>query len=364
MKKVLVIALALASVNAFATRARVTALGNSSHLVDTQTVYTNPSDMMTMGDYVNFESGTTVGGAENSNAEGMITRSMGDSKLGLGLGHQSSNASIWRLRSAAATGFATIKSQQNPVNLSYGMKMNDMLIAGTLVYSNYNDKFNGEKESSSGLRFGLRSGAWDAKLGIGLGNSYENTVDGKFTGTTGISGGVGYWMDDMYYNGYVEMAGFKTESTAGAETRKFAGTTFLLNALKSIKKDGNEIFYGLGLSSVSTKTNVTAGTIESKTTSMALPITIGMEADAASWLTLRGSVTQNTLINSSKTEVNGTASAETSPGLNSTVAAVGAGLKFNKLTVDGTLKGLTGGTATQDLNGNNLLALVGLTYMF
>jgi hypothetical protein len=351
-------------VNAFATRARVTALGNAAHLVDTQTVYSNPADMMVMGDYVNFESGTTVGGAENANAEGMITRSMGESKLGLALGHQSSNASIWRLRSTAFTGFATTKSQQNPVNLSYGMKMNDMQIAGTVVYSNYNNKVTNEKESSSGLRFGMRSGAWDAKLGIGLGNTYENATDGKFTGTAGYSGGVGYMMDDMYLNAFIEMAGFKTENTAGVEQRKFDGTSITLNALKSIKKDGNEIFYGIGLSQTNTKTNITAGTIEQKTTAMSLPITIGMEADAASWLTLRGSVTQSTIISNSKTENNGTATAETAPGLNTTTAAVGAGLKFNKLTVDGTLKGLTGGTATQDINGNNLLAQVGFTYMF
>ena len=74
MKKVLLVVVALASTNAFATRARVNALGNSPHLVDTQTVYSNPADMMIMGDYVTMESGTTAGGActetENNFASG------------------------------------------------------------------------------------------------------------------------------------------------------------------------------------------------------------------------------------------------------------------------------------------------------
>ena len=89
-----------------------------------------------------------------------------------------------------------------------------------------------------------------------------------------------------------------------------------------------------------------------------------MEVDAGSWLTLRGSVTQSTLIANTKTETNGTATTELSPGTNNTVASVGAGLKFNKLTLDGSLEGLTGGAQTQNLSSNELLSRVGLTYLF
>lgn len=362
MKKVLVIALALASVNAFASRARVQALGNSPQLVDTQTVYSNPADILVLGDYVNFESGTTTGGAENANAEGMITRSMGDSKLGLGLGHQYANASVWRLR--GLSGVAGIVNQQNPVSLFYGVKTGDMLIGGSLVYSNYNDKQAGIKESSNGLRLGLRTGNWDAKLGLGLGNNFDGGAD-KFKGTLGVSGGVGYMMDDVYLSGAFELAGFKVENTTGAEKSNFDGSSLTVGALKSVKKDGNELFYGISLVSAKRKTSTTLPSVtESTTTTLALPLTVGMEVDAATWLTLRGSVTQSTLINSSKTESATSTSAETAPGANNTIAAIGAGLKFNKLTLDGSLQGLTGSTATQDLNGNKLLTTVGVTYLF
>lgn len=374
MKKILVVVVALASMNAFATRARVNALGNSPHLVDTQTVYGNPADMMIMGDFVTMESGTTAGGAQNANAEGMVTRSMGDAKMALSLGHQSANASIWSLRAntttggaTAVTGFTNTKSQQNPVELSYGMKSADMSWGGTLAYSNFNDKKNSEKESTAGIRGGMRMGALDAKFGLGLVNTYENATDGKFTGTMGISAAAGYAMDNLYFSGSIANAAFKTENTAAVEQRKVDNTEIKISALSSHKKDGNEFFYGAGLTSTTTKVGLTALTTDVKVTSLIMPISMGLEVDAASWLTLRGSITQNTLINSSKKEttpVAGVTDFEFGPAANSTTASVGAGLKFNKLTLDGSLTGLTGSTASQNINGTDLLGQVGVTYMF
>ena len=379
MKQLIIIAIALASTNAFATRARVAALGNSPHLIVTQTVYSNPADMMVLGDYVNFESGTTAAGAEGSNTEGMITRSMGDAKMGLSLGHLSKNASLFGLRNPTLSGIATIKAQQNPVELSYGMKMGDMSWAGTLVYSNYKDKVatTDEKESSMGLRFGLRMGALDAKLGLGLGNEYSHATNGKFKGTMGVSLGAGYWMDTLYFSGNIVMAGFKTESTAGVEQRKYDNQDIMLSVVNNHKKEGNleGLFYGVGLSNVTSKLTLSSATPPSdiKTTTMSLPIWLGMETEATSWMVLRGSVTQNVFLSSSKQETTPTAGGtdfEFAPGVNTTVASVGAGLKFNKVTVDGAIVGLTtGGTgvlgaATQQLDGNQLLTKVGMTYMF
>lgn len=382
MRQLLVIAIALASVNAFASRARMNALGNNVQLIDTQTVLTNPADMMFIGDYANIESGTTATTTFQSNTEGTITRSYGNSKFGLTLGYQSKNASAYSTGAAtpglrfagsqafltaafgapaAGLGLTTVKGQQNPVNLHYGTKIDDWAVAGTLVYSNYNDKVASEKESSTGLRFGARNDVWDAKAGIGLGNSYENGTE-KFSGTSGYSAGVGYKMEDWYFNGNFETAGFKVEK-AGTETVKLDYTAIALAAVKSHKTDGGNLFYGATLTQEERKFTL-GGTTDVKQTALTLPVLIGFEADAASWLTLRGSVSQRVLLNNSKAEFGSTTATELSPGLNSTVAAVGAGLKFNKLTLDGSLQGLTGGAATQQLNGNVLLGQVGLTYLF
>jgi hypothetical protein len=140
MKKLLVIAVALAAVNAQATRARVAALANSPHLVDTQTVYTNPADIFALGsDYVTLETGTTNSTTSTDGAEGMVVRSMGDTKWGLSLGHDDADASQWAGGLRNTVGFANI-DQQNPIGLTYGAKSGDMGWAATLVYSNYNDK--------------------------------------------------------------------------------------------------------------------------------------------------------------------------------------------------------------------------------
>lgn len=373
MKKLLVIAIALASTSAFASRARVTSLGNSAHIIDTQTIYSNPARMFSMGDFVSLESGATATSTNpsasnsNGNAEGLLVRSMGDSKMGLALGHKSENASGFGLRSALGAGRVT--EQQNPVEFSYGMKSGDVAWAGTLVYSNYNNKTPNAnvKESSMGLRLGALTGAWDFNAGIGLGNKVEDQVNNlDFKGTTGVSLYAGYTMDSMYYYGEISLAGAKSASqTTGVEQHKVEQTKITLGAVESVKKDGNEFFYGAKLVSTMFKDDVTTATTDDvKRNSLVLPVIVGLEAEATSWMTLRGSLTQNVLLSNSKTETGSATTAETAPGLNTTVASIGAGLKFNKVTIDGSLEGLTGGTANQQVDGDTLLSTVGLTYMF
>lgn len=375
MKKLLVIAIALTAINAQATRARVTALANSPHLIDTQTVYNNPADVHWLGgDYVNIETGAsdnfTTPVNSPANGEGMVVRGMGDAKLGLSLGHQSSNASAGagNLRGTALTGAAAAvlapfsKNQQNPLELTYGQKTGDMGWGATLVYSNYNDKQNSNKESSLGIRLGARTGNWDAALRIGLTNTVEIAASGKYTGTLGIGANGGYMWDNIYFHGAASMVGYKIENVAGVEQTKFSNQTYRLGAMTSVKKDGSEFFYGAALAQSTSKDD----TIDAKVTTLGLPVWIGVEADAASWLTLRASVTQTTqLLHNTKTEGTAATAAESSPAAGDTTVAAGAGLKFNKITVDGTLQAQAAGTTTsQQLNGNSLLTQLGMTYMF
>lgn len=372
MKQLLVIAIALASTNAFASRARVTSLGNSAHILDTQSIFSNPAKMFLMGDFVSLESGktdtnTTASTANpNDNAEGTLVRSMGDAKWALALGHKSENASAFGLRRIMDPVPATdVTEQQNPVEFSYGMKSGDMTWGATLVYSNYNDKKNEVKEDSAGIRFGALMGAWDFTAGLGLSsNVKDKTAAGgqgiDFKGTGSYSLSAGYTMNNLYFFGDVSLVGAKMENqTTGAEVAKVDATRINLGVVDSNKKDGNEFFYGVKLASFDLKNK----TSDKKQTTLMLPVIVGFEAEGTSWLTLRGSLTQNVLIQNEKDE---TANTELSPGANSTVAAIGAGLKFNKITVDGSLQGLTttAGAANQQLDGNNLLSTVGLTYMF
>lgn len=363
MKQLLVIAIALTSVNAFATRARVNALGNSPHLVDTMSVYSKPTRIFDLGsDYVNLESGATGGvsaTAQNANAEGSILRTMGDAKMGLSLGHQSADASSWGLRSNATVA-GLRANQQNPIEFTYGAKSGDMNWAGTFVYSNYNNKTAGatlEKETSTGLRFGAAAGDWDATASLGLTNTANILNGNKFTGTMALSLDGGYKMDTMYFFGNLTTAGAKEETSAAVEAMKVSQQNLSLGVVNSHKKDGNELFYSVALNQMSTSKTL-APAAETKDTALMLPITIGLEVDALSWMTLRGSVSQSTLINNTKNE--SAPASEFAPGANSTTVAFGAGLKFNKLTFDGAV--LAGGAQT--INTTSLLAQAGMTYWF
>lgn len=371
MKKLLVLAVALASVNAFATRARMTALANSPHLIDTQTVYSNPADMFYVGgDYVTAESGigTANGRTSANSAEGMVVRSWGDAKAGLAIGHMSPLSVTLRSNAAASFPGNTALLQQNPIELSYGMKAGDLAWAGTLTYSKAENKIApNEKEDSLGLKGGFRMGAMDAYVGLGLANNYSNDTSGKFTGTMGIQAAFGYWLDTTYLNAKVTTAGNKVETAAGVETSKFATMQYGISATNSMKKDGSEFFYGAGLTSTENKTTVPGGLTDSTTTSLALPITLGLEADANSWLVFRASVTQALpLLNTSKTSAGNPSvtTAERAAVVNNTTFAAGAGIKFSKLTLDGSLMNNADAAANQAIGTANLLGQVGLTYMF
>lgn len=373
MKKLLVIAIALASTNAFASRARMISLGNSAHVTDTQAIYTNPAKMFLFGNLVSLESGQTATNTvsstvnTNNNAEGLLLHSVGDAKIGLGLGHKSENASAFGLRALlGALPGTQVTEQQNPVELMYGIKAGDVSYAANLIFSNYNDKKQDIKENSSGVRLGMLMGDLDAALSIGLSNVVKDKTalggqGANLKGTIGLQLNVGYKFDNLYTYGEVVVAGAKVENqTSGAELAKIDQTKTTLGVISSHKKDNNELFYGVKLVNIDRKNKVS----DSKAKSLSLPVIVGFEADANSWLVLRGSLTQTVLVANSKVETGATTNTEFAPGANNTVAAIGAGLKFNNISIDGSLEGLTGGAAGQNLNGNTLLSTVGLTYVF
>ena len=140
--------------------------------------------------------------------------------------------------------------------------------------------------------------------------------------------------------------------------------------METQQKDGNDIFWGAKIASVNADCRVTASvSCDKKFTSMQLPVWIGFEMQEASWLILRASIIQSTLLNQSKDEVGypaGVFDASTggvsqfSAGANNTLVAAGAGINFRNFTLDGTLTAAT----TQNINTGNFLGRVGVKYNF
>lgn len=359
MKSLLTLAIVLASTSAFATRSRVTALGNAAHLTDVNRVYSKPTDMFSVSDSLTIESGKTnlVPGTDTTDqgAEALMIRSAGDAKWALSLGHDDQRT--YTNRAKSDTGTIAPIGQQNPFEVSYGMKNGDMAWAGTLVYSNFNDKKNQVKESTMGLKLGAATSTWDATVDLGLTDKWSDDANrDEVKGKSNVAVRGGYWMSsDLYTYAEIAMGGWETtdNSTVTADVKT---TDITVGAINTMKNEGNEFFYGVGLASTEQKDD--KGT-KVKTTTLNLPFIIGMEANAASWLTLRGSITQNVMIQDEKTENATATTSETSPGTNSTTFAAGAGLKLGKVALDGSL--LAG---TQKVNSTDLLGTVGLTYAF
>jgi hypothetical protein len=139
-----------------------------------------------------------------------------------------------------------------------------------------------------------------------------------------------------------------TEKTTGTNESKTETTGIEVGGINKMTKEGAEFFYGASITMGTSKTGT------SKTEETKMPVIIGVEADAASWLTLRGSITQNVLIGSTKT----TGSEADTIAPNTKVAA-GAGFKFNKAVLDVVLNAGTSGALDANLGAN-----AGLTYMF
>lgn len=394
MKNLLTLAIILSSATAFATRSRMNALGNSAHLSDVNTVYGNPADMMSYKDSLTLETGSTIltyvnqpvpGAAvvqagPGNGAEGLLIRSMGDAKMGLSLGHD--NAMVFAHRSLMDTNTATadidrstVLTQQNPFVLLYAAKSGDMAWGASLEYSNHNNKTTSAeaKESSMAINLGARTSMWDAAANVLLTNTWEKgtaaTTKSEFKGNSGFSISGGYnASSDLYVYGNVTSGGFKSTNTAAnvsTDGVAFDQMDYKLGVVSTMKQDANEFFYGVALASTSLQQKTAAITpAAQKTTAMSLPLIIGLEADANSWLTLRGSVTQTVLINDSKTapDGGGAASPDLSPGANNTTFAAGTSLKLNAVTLDGTI--LTGGSQDLNAGAGKLFTQVGLTYNF
>lgn len=364
-RNVLVIAgLAVLSTNAFASKARVQALGQdnnrgSEYIADSRNVFRNPAALNETKNYLVTEWGTAVNSDGNNapRAEGGFFREMGAFNYGLYLGNDGDNTG----RGQGATDFL---AQDNALDLFIAGDMG-VKWGARLHYAGSKDEATAafeKKNTAFGLGLGVVAGAIEG---------YANVdISDKSTGATAagdvsklkpsyLVGGSYTWTDYTFFASYenrkTEVSGTTSSTTKDSEIVVGAGRVMEINPTARVFGDVK----------VSMATNqVTAG----KTKTNSLPVTFGMEADATSWLTLRGSVTQNVFLN----EIKNTAGKKKSDD-NTTTVAAGATLNFGKLKVDG-LIGTTpasraGTTVTGDTNQgvlttDNLMSRVAVSYWF
>lgn len=372
MKNILLLFSLLFAVQAYATKARVLALANSPQLIDEQSIFANINHINSLGNFVSLESGLTAVSSTTTNttshAEGLVgVKLNADDTLVVALGHQ--DEAVIDSRHLASQLGSDFLRQENPVYVLWGHKGELNSYGVGYFYSNYEDKLTGASESSSGLNLGLTMGAWRYYAVYTLVNSAAAAANTRFDGAGYLAANIDYSGDtNLFYLRLIRSS--EKASTSGVESSSNTVQVVRLGLTDSTPKDSSTFFWGGEVVSTTVDCRVLASLdCNQKYTSTLLPIWFGLEAQATSWLVLRGSVKQSILVNQSKdavgypagsfTNTNGALS-EYAAGPGNTVVAIGAGFTLQRLTIDGLLKAST----TQNVNSTDFLSQLGLKYLF
>lgn len=323
---------ALAPFQAEASKARVNTLQGVLGLVDTQTVFNQPAYIHKLNPYVTYEFGSSAS-TGNPKAEGGFIINRDGKRWGAYLGHQSVFQNTLR-------SIGSYQRQDNPIDLFYGQ---DNWGANVSI-SNSEDENTGGKQTTLIGRFGLTR-AEDEFFGQIEILADAEKPNNKYRGAPVLNAGYLRRMGDITLAGDVSYADGNHDNT-GSKKLKFTGINLAMN-----HRPIAELYYGVGF---------TWGALEEegkKLDTIALPVFIGLEKDIFSWMTVRGSVSQNVLIGTVKNEIAGT---KPQRNLNNTQVAAGLGFKHAGFTFDGALAAANNG----NFNGTAFLTTGSLTYNF
>ncbi len=390
MKSILtaLLCLALYPATTQASKARMEALGQatsgSHYLMDSRSMFRNPSSLMDLNNQAMFEwGGAAVDNKPDTNAEpraeGGFIMDHGDMKVGLYLGGESDTGLTLRNSASeiltAMTGTITndFMTSDNAFELFFAGKSGMGNWGASFFYSANTMETSATakaEESSMGARLGMTAKGWDAYLLLGLGNTASGTVNKAGSTASATSEGAEFKGKlGFELGGSADVMGGKVFASYKSTEADIEASPSLEGNVKgggytlgwANKKDTTAGFWFYSAAVTNETTEGTSGTTTaSETANMTLPVTIGFEANAKSWLALRGSVMQSVLINDNKDEVAST----TSSNQDTTAVAAGASLKFDAVSLDATL-GSAGTTAGAGLlDSTNLFSRVAFNYTF
>ncbi len=373
MKSSLFFLLMTAATSAYATKARLQSLNSSFHLIDTQTVYTAPLDLLEQANFIDIESGNTNPTSTTDNAEGLINYSLTEkSRVAFAVGHLDDAVMVSRSVMNSILG-ATYAPPQNAINIMYANKQSDeFAYSFGFYYSNFKDKFNQLTNSSQSAVLGLQFESIQIYNTFVLLNSVEAATAKKFDGAGTYNLYLAYSFDTYTFAlNYLRTKAQSSTNSVEDQSHEMNRTDLVF--VDSNKKEGNDFFYGLTLTQIDVKDRLFDHTFKR----IALPVNFGLEVQASDLLTLRGSISQSFILSQSKEDVTtgtaypaGTFSGSTGGASdfqsepNDTNVNIGAGLKWKNINLDGTLVGMTGAAQNQQLDFNNLFGQVGLVYNY
>ena len=391
MKKhlVLTVGLAVLSTSAFATKARMEALGENANrgalfVQDNRNIFRNAAQVNSMKNYVVTEWGTAVTLAGTAPAEGPIAdsatspkaeggffREAGAFSYGAYLGSDINDNSVQRngrtgtqyvfnnALTTVTTGEAEFLDAGNKLDLFFAGDAGVVEWGARLGYAHNNDK-NGIAGTSNGSKFDRSATAMQLGLGVVFGDlqAYTNLdlmneakgaslAGDKWDSDLGVNVGANYhfmgwtaWVDYDRQGAEYSNAEYTTikpewEQTSWnvglGKSHEVSSGARVLTSVRylSTSTDYDKINTGLAATS--------SAQFKGKTSHKVVPLAFGFEADATSWLTLRGSVSQNINFLSAKNGNHAGASANASDSATETATTdvnAGATLNFGKLKVD------------------------------
>lgn len=415
MKKILglsaAVVMGLTSTAALASKARILALGEEVEdhyfIEDSRSIFTNASYINNYADTMMLEWGGNGTGSSSfldtdssPKAMGGFLKKSGNYVYGIYLGNESNVSTFLRVLASPDT-FANgyLASSDNQTDFFIGSETTSGVKWGAnLVYTNDKNEATGSANSSDkamAVRLGAQKDMWEGYANVSLVSESERkniATPTKFEGKLGLQVGGSYVMNDIKM--FVSYKKFDWEQTGGnqaAGVKTDGGfSRYYVGAGKTHKiNETDMVFVKAMYNALNVELEYASGKAE--LTRRALPLTVGYEAQATSWLVFRGSVTHNlmgTAESKNLSTVVGTESGtnglkraalaayngSTTDGkaeiTNSTNVSTGASLLFGNLTIDGFV-GLTDSdrtATTQSEKGvlalDNVLTRVGMTYKF
>lgn len=434
----------LVSTSVFATQARLLALGMDEtdnegmyYVEDGRNIFLNPAYVNLYPNQVVAEWGSNgfnavvTGSAESSatiyrvnapKAQGGVFKKVGDLVFGVYFGNESNTSSLLRIAGTSAIATvngagATLASRM----LQTADNQLDVFVGGdagvkwgaNATWGNGKDETRSAKQSAGAVRAGLIGSGWDAHLNVSVNNKAEATdtitvpatataatsVKQEFEGKLGVQVGGSYVVTgNNRVFGYVKHYGWEQMDSFNAYPKTIPGASgFPVGGQNgTVKGDFTSYYLGWGTHFDVNTTDRVFTSISAKKTDINLkfnnkaevrhlivPVTVGYEAIATEWLTLRGSIVQNiwgTADNKNMTSANVVArnligalyekDGKRTPA-NTTEVNAGATLTYGQLSIDG-LIGLTNaarnGTVAEKNTGvlalDNLASSVAMTYKF
>lgn len=361
MKKYVVLACAvmIASTSAFASKARMIALGEdadgSFYINDVRNVFLNPAMINNHKDTVTMEWGAsdaTADADDKPNTEAGIFHDAGKLVYGAYLGSRANKFTSMRSGSLT-TSYNTANfmlQAQDTLDLFVGGEAG-MKWGASLTHSSTSDENTTYKseQTLTVLKLGVAKNNWGGFVHYVAANEAEDKVNTeKFEMDSDLS--VGGHLDRGAYRYYLSHRMYEVDG-GNENTETHIGITRVKNVNDKAK--------------LYTKVDLRMEEEDSVGEEMGVALTIGLEADVKNWLALRASISQDLYA------VNETAAGKKKTPADTTNVNAGATFKFGDLSVDGLIGTGDGagnaGTSSAEkgvLSLDNLMTRVSLTYKY